>query len=119
MKKNGTLLVLLFLSKIVFAQDITGLWQSEDGSRLYEITKVANVYTAKIIESKRPADKVGTLVLNNIVYKNTKQHFEGAIISADDGTAAFTKIKAGNDELKFKIRRMFFDFVCIKWRRVR
>ena len=122
LKRNLLTAVLLSVSQLLYsqdAQDITGLWRSEDGTRLYEIKADNDVYTAVLVQSSRPKDKQGAPILDNVQYKKAKNIYEGAIISADDATAALAKISHRGDELHFKIKRLFFDHVNIKWLRVR
>ncbi|MFT3980483.1 MAG: hypothetical protein QM687_08440 [Ferruginibacter sp.] len=122
LKRNLLMAVLLSMSQLLYSQDsqdITGLWRSEDGTRLYEIKIDNDVYTAVLVQSSREKDKQGASILDNVQYKKSKDIYEGAIISADDATAALAKISLKGDELHFKIKRLFFDYVNIKWLRVR
>jgi uncharacterized protein (DUF2147 family) len=118
MRNILSFLLLLVISKTAYSQDITGLWKSEDGTRTYEIKNINNEYTATLIKSARPNDKVGVLILEKVIYNPSKDQFAGTIISTDDATAAYTKINFNNGILYFKIRRMFITSVKIRWLRV-
>jgi uncharacterized protein (DUF2147 family) len=118
MRNILSFLLLLAISQIAYSQDITGLWKSEDGTRIYEIKNINHQYTATLIKSTRPRDKAGALILEKVTYNESKDQFAGTIISTDDTTAAYTKIRFKKDILHFRIRRMFITSVKIRWLRV-
>lgn len=120
MKSIISLVLMLFLCKVLYSQDISGLWRSEDGTRVYEVRNDNGIHSAILLSSTRADDKTGVDILRDVTYKKKKGIFEGAIISADeDPVAAFTRIIPKGEQLHFKIRRLFFNSVSIRWVRVR
>src|SRR5687768_3185713 len=104
MKSIISLVLMLFFCKLLYSQDISGLWRSEDGTRIYEVKNDNGVHSAILLSSSRADDKAGVDVLKDVVHKKKTGKFEGAIISADeDPIAAFTRITLEGEELHFKI----------------
>lgn len=120
-------LLLLFIVNITIASDtcsqqITGMWYSDDSSRIYHIYKKENGYEGILSSSTRESDITGTIILDLVADKNKKGRYTGVIRSADDKTATSVKIKfAGNNGtmLYLRLKRMFFLPVKIRWHKQR
>lgn len=116
--------VLLLLSSLVSfatsqAQQLTGLWYSEDSSRVYEIKETAsNNFSATIKYSERENDSTGFTVIKNLIYNNHKKRYEGIIYAVTDGKPTFVKIKFDKSnpaKIILKLSRMLIMDVTIYW----
>ena len=116
---TGILLLLyVFSFGSICAQDISGKWYSEDGTRQYEIRKQADGWAAVLIRSSRPDDKPGFAIISQL-----QQHgksWKGLIHSVADSSMTAVSIRYNakkNDKLKLKLSRMVILDVSIRWYR--
>jgi hypothetical protein len=101
-----------------YAQDsITGLWYSEDSSRIYKIQNVQGKFEATLVDPKRTEDIPGVLILGGLVYNKHKKTYSGFIRAVSDGTTVHVKIFRENDgrTLRLKLRRLFIFPVYLHW----
>lgn len=98
---------------------LVGRWYSADSSRIYKIYVKEKGYEAILEESKRKNDKVGELVLENLVYNKNKKRYKGFIRAVNDGMTVQVKIWVVDDgkSLKLKIKRMMIFPVHLRWRK--
>ncbi len=123
MKKIRSLLLLFFVSMATSAsqldaQQISGTWFSEDGTRQYEIREQADGLTAVLIRSSRASDKPGFAIISQL-HRNGR-NWEGLIHSVADSSSTKVTIryhKKNNDKLKLKLKRMLFMDISIHWYR--
>jgi hypothetical protein len=104
------------------AQKLSGVWYSEDSTRVYAIKQTADdTYMAVIKSTARKADSVGYVVIRDLHYNIRKKRYEGVIYAVTDGQPAFVKIKFLKDNanrISLKLSRMFILDVSIIWKRV-
>lgn len=115
------LLFTVWLTNIAQAQKLTGLWYSDDSTRVYEIKQIAdNEYTAIIKSSIRKADSIGYFVITNLEYNARKKRYEGIIYAVSDNQPTAVKIKFNKnaDKLILTLSRMFILNVSIYWIKV-
>jgi len=113
--------ILLNVSLFASGQSILGNWFSEDRTRIYTIYEKSGHLEAVLLKSARKEDKVGTIILRDLIFRDKKKNFAGTIISAIDSSAAQAKIKFEDKDgkvLRLKLQRMFIMDITIRWYRV-
>lgn len=123
MRKKIAMLSLLVLHYALQAQqDIKGLWYSEDSTRVYEVLlSSTQSYDARLVTTKRPGDKAGMKILEQVRKRAKGSKYVGVILATDQsGTRALAKIrlKRNGDILQIKIRRLILLPVKIRWYRL-
>ncbi|HJV18932.1 MAG TPA: hypothetical protein VJ552_03550 [Sediminibacterium sp.] len=103
------------------AQDLIGIWHSEDSTRQYEILKsLENNYSAVIKSSVRPGDIQGFEVLRELTYNAQKNRFEGYIYTPSERIPSFVTIRISPSNPKLlllSINSILFTRVQIRWYR--
>lgn len=103
------------------AQDLVGIWHSEDGTRQYEIQRLLeNKYNAVIKSSARPGDIHGFEVLRELTYNSQKNRFEGYIYTPSERIPSFVIINISSSNpllLQLSINGILFTRVQIRWYR--
>lgn len=123
MSKKMSLVILVLLPFVLHAQqDIKGQWYSEDSTRVYEIhLSSTQDYEASLVSTKRPGDKTGMKILEQVRKRAKGSKYVGVILATDQsGTRAIAKIrlKRNGDILQIKIRRLILLPVKIRWYRL-
>ncbi|MDD2792919.1 MAG: hypothetical protein PHD73_07050 [Sediminibacterium sp.] len=120
-KKWGIILAFCTSINSIRAQNIIGIWHSEDGTRQYEIQQLPdNRYNAVIKYSARPGDIQGFEVLRNLTYNSQKKRFEGFIYTLSDRIPSFTTVRISPTDsnlLLLSINGILFSRVQIHWYR--
>lgn len=105
----------------ISAQDLVGIWHSEDGTRQYEIHRsLENKYNAVIKSSARPADIQGFEVLRELTYNSQKNRFEGYIYTPSERIPSFVIMNISSSNpllLQLSINGILFTRVQIRWYR--
>ena len=65
MKNLFLILVLLFMSSLAYAQDITGKWMTEDGEAVVEIYQSGDKLNGKIVWLKNAINAQGKLLIDH------------------------------------------------------
>jgi uncharacterized protein (DUF2147 family) len=119
MKNILLFLLLLSIFAKTQAQQLTGLWYSDDSSRVYEIKETgSNNFTATIKYSERKNDSTGFTVIKNLTFNNHKKRYEGVIYAVADGKPTVVKIKFDKKDpsrIILKLDRMLMMDVTIYW----
>lgn len=120
-QKWGILLAFFISINSISAQDLVGIWHSEDGTRQYEIQRLLeNKYNAVIKSSARPGDTQGFEVLRKLTYNSQKNRFEGYIYTPSESIPSFVTIRISPSNprlLLLSINGILFTRVQIRWYR--
>jgi hypothetical protein len=111
-------LLLISISARAQTQDITGLWYSQDSTRIYKIEESSGVYEARLFSSKRKNEEPGFVVLKNVKFRENKTRFEGIIFAVKDNTAATAFITLQDGIMQLRLQRFFVDHQTIRWYKV-
>jgi uncharacterized protein (DUF2147 family) len=133
MRKLSILLLSLFVSAVVFANDsIVGLWENSNGKTHFEVYKVKDKYFARIVQLKEPIDEnglpkvdkknpdinqqtrpiVGLVVVRNLVYSQDDNEWkDGNIYNPEDGRIYKCMIKL-KDNNTMDVRG-YIGFTCL------
>jgi hypothetical protein len=114
------LLLLITTCGINAQHQITGLWYSEDSTRIYRLLEDGNGMKAVIHQSARATDTVGVIILTQLYYQSQKRRYTGLIHSMHDRLARPVKIymEQNGTLLRLKIPRMFLFPVYIRWKKM-
>ena len=101
-----------------YSQDITGLWRSEDGTRIYEVKKTApNTFSAVLVSSTRKTDSIGYAVVRDLKYNSRKERFDGMIYAVPENGSRLVKVffLKDPDRMVLKPGGMFIPGIYIYW----
>jgi hypothetical protein len=118
MKIFFVIVVFIANSLCGFSQhSITGLWYSQDSTRVYKIHETGNGLEAMLHYSTRNNDDTEVMVLNNVKYNVKRKKYFGAIYAVKDKMPHFVKIKLSTNGkiLKLKLPRMILFPVNLRW----
>ncbi|MBL7725204.1 MAG: hypothetical protein JNK27_13720 [Chitinophagaceae bacterium] len=118
LKKIILLGFVILISILLPAQEITGTWQSEDGTRVYQITENEQHIRVILINSSRSSDETGKIIIQQLNKKRNK--YKGIIHSHDDNLSTSVVVKhisKGKEILRLKLKRMLFFDIKIRWHR--
>jgi hypothetical protein len=118
--KQLLLLMFVFSFKTMLGQpSITGIWHSQDSSRVYKVQNTKAGIEASILQSTRKQDVNGVTILNNCSFSKKDNCYSATIHSTNGGHPRFAKIYLINNgtELKIKIPRLLFFPVKIYWKK--
>lgn len=89
--------------------DITGKWAFPDSSREIEIYKQSNKYYGKIIKvsGKNEKEKVGHIMLKDLVYDQTDKKYTGDVNSPSGMTASGELILLDENRLQISVSKFF------------
>jgi uncharacterized protein (DUF2147 family) len=133
MRKLSILLLCLFISAVVIANDsIVGVWENSTGKTHFEVYKVKDKYFARIVHLKEPTDErglpkvdrknpdvsqqtrpiVGLVVVRNLVYNESDNQWkDGSIYNPEDGRVYQCLIKL-KDNNTMDVRG-YVGFACL------
>lgn len=122
MKRMMTLLFLSHLPLLLPAQqDISGLWYSEDTTRVYEFRSLSpDQFEARIKSTSRPGEKAGVTILKQVRKSRSGDSYKGIIFSPDSSgiqAKAKLRLKTNGRILQLRISRLILLPVKIRWYR--
>lgn len=91
--------------------DITGKWAFSDSPREIEIYKHSNKYYAKIIKvsGKDEKEKVGHIMLKDLVYDQTVKKYTGKVNSPSGMTASGKLVLLDENRLQISVKKLFIS----------
>jgi uncharacterized protein (DUF2147 family) len=103
------LLVALTSFQYQTKKDITGKWAFPDSSREIEIYKQSNKYYAKIIKisGSDEDEKVGHIMLKDLVYDQTNKKYTGEVNSPSGMSASGEIILLDENKLQINVQKFF------------
>ncbi|MCX6721674.1 MAG: DUF2147 domain-containing protein [Candidatus Staskawiczbacteria bacterium] len=89
--------------------DITGKWAFPDSPREIEIYKQSDKYYAKIIKvsGKDEKEKVGHIMLKDLVYYQTDKKYTGEVNSPSGMTASCELVLLDENKLQINLKKFF------------
>jgi uncharacterized protein (DUF2147 family) len=90
-------------------KDITGKWAFPDSPREIEIYKQSNKYYAKIIKvsGNDEKEKVGHIMLKDLVYDQTNKKYTGEVNSPSGMTASGELVLIDENKLQINVQKFF------------
>ncbi len=119
LKKMILLEFVILINILLPAQEITGTWQSQDGTRIYQIIENEHHYLVLLITSSRGSDEAGKIMIQQLNKKRNK--YKGIIHSHEDNLSTRVIVKHFSKKkelLRLKLKRMLFFDIIIRWYRV-
>lgn len=119
--KVFSVLSLMFVSLFNFSQStIEGNWENEENGFVIDVYNENNMFFGKIltVPNEDDKDKVGHLVLNELVYNSSTKKYEG-VVKTTLGISAHGEIELLNENrFRLTVTKLFFHktqtFVRVK-----
>jgi len=123
---SSILTALVLISRSVLLHPETGTaqrlfsgdWYSADSSRVFRIIEVSKGnYEVRLLQSKRPSDSSGALVISALKYQRNRRKMKGVIHSLNSPLSTEVSLSANSDEdkLDLRLRRLYIFPVHLYW----